>query len=460
MLRHSARACALSTCFFLSSIVVLSSSSAAAQEPETSPAQQTQAVLFQNVKVFDGTSEGLSAATDVLVVGNKIQTIGKEIEVPANTTVINGDGRTLMPGLIDNHWHSMFAAIPQQIGLSADIGYINLLAGNQAGETLLRGFTSVRDVGGPVFGLKRAIDEGLLSGPRIYPSGAFITQTSGHGDFRGPNDVPAEIGGTLTYFERVGATLIADGKPEVIKRTREVLRMGASQVKVMAGGGVASNYDPLDVSQYTLDELKAAVEVAGTWNTYVTVHAYTNDAIRQAVEAGVKCIEHGHLIDEATIQLLAEKDIWLSMQPFLDDEDAIQFPPDSENRRKYLQVIAGTDIVYRLARKHKVKLAWGTDTLFDPKLANKQGKQLVKLSHWFEPHQVLKMATHDNAQLLKLCGPRDPYPGKLGVVEAGALADLLLVDGNPLDDLELIADPEKNFLIIMKDGKIYKNTVK
>lgn len=420
---------------------------------------QPSRILFVNVHVFDGKSEQRIENANVLVEGNVIKQVSTEEIAATNATVIDGGGRTLMPGLIDNHWHSMFAAIPQDKLLNSDIGYINLVASQQSRETLLRGFTSARDVGGPVFGLKQAIDEGLIDGPRIYPSGAYISQTSGHGDFRGKNDVPAQQGRPLTYLERIGVTLVADGKPEVIKRTREVLRMGSTQIKVMAGGGVSSFYDPVDVSQYTIDELKAIVEVARTWNTYVTVHAFSDDAVRRAVEAGVLCIEHGHMMSEDTIRLLAEKNIWLSMQPVLNDEDAIPFPEGSFSQQKFIQVTDGTDLVYRMARIHKVKLAWGTDTLFEPELARKQGKQLVKMTRWFNMHEVLKMATHDNAELLKLCGPRDPYPGKLGVVEQGALADLILVDGNPLENIELIADPGKNFVVIMKDGVIYKNNL-
>lgn len=440
-------------------LAILGDSPVAGQQP-ADPERPASAVLFRGVRVFDGTSERLTAETSVLVVGNKISRIGGDIAAPTNATVIDGRGRTLMPGLIDNHWHTMFANVPQAKLLTADVGFINIAAGKGSRETLLRGFTSVRDVGGAVFGVKRAIDEGLIEGPRIYPSGATLTQTSGHGDFRGLNDVPANPGQPLSYLERLGFTIIADGNQQVIQRTREVLRAGASQIKVMAGGGVASNYDPLDVSQYTLAELKAIVEVAETWNTYVTVHAFTAESVQRAVAAGVKCIEHGHLLDEQSIRLLADNGVWLSMQPILDDEDAIPFPEGSANRRKYIQVTGGTDLVYRLSRMAKVKLAWGTDTLFDPELARKQGKQLVKLERWFAPHQVLRMATHDNAELLKLCGPRDPYPGRLGVVEEGALADLILVDGDPLTQLQLIADPEANFLVIMKDGRIFKNTAR
>jgi imidazolonepropionase-like amidohydrolase len=205
------------------------------------------------------------------------------------------------------------------------------------------------------------------------------------------------------------------------------------------------------------DEPLAVVQVAESYNTYVTVHAFTPDSIRQAIEAGVKCIEHGHLLDETILELMADKGVWLSMQPILDDEDAIPFPEGSENRKKFVQVTDGTDNVYRLAKKLKLKTAWGTDTLFDPELAKKQGKLVAKMQRWYAPHEILKMVTHDNAQLLKLSGPRDPYPGQLGIVEEGAYADLILVDGNPLENLDLVADAEKNFVVIMKDGVIYKN---
>ena len=251
--------------------------------------------------------------------------------------------------------------------------------------------------------------------------------------------------------------MIADGRAEVLRAVRGQLMKGASQIKLMAGGGVASDHDPLDVTQYTEDEMRAAVEAAAAWNTYVTVHAYTPAAIQQAIRAGVRCIEHGQLADEATARMMAEAGIWWSMQPFLADEDAISFPAGSANREKQLEMTSGTDTAYRLAKQYGIKLAWGTDTLFDPVLATKQGKQLAKMERWFTPAQTLRMATRDNAELLALSGPRSPYPGRLGVVEEGALADLLLVEGNPLADLSLVARPETSFVVIMKDGRLYKN---
>src|SRR5215831_5149676 len=431
---------------------------AAAGETSAPTASVGTSILFQNVRIFDGRNAALSPPANVLVKGNIIERISSEpIPVGLGVSVIAGNGRTLMPGLIDAHWHAVMASVPQPVLMTADPNYLQLLAARQAQATLMRGFTTVRDMGGPVFGLKRPIDEGVMVGPRIYPSGAFISQTSGHGDFRFVFEVPRTLGGPLSHSEIEGIAAIADSPDEVRLRAREQLRSGASQIKLMAGGGVASPYNPIESTQYTEPEIRAAVEAAENWGTYVTVHAYTPRAIRQAVAAGVKCIEHGHLIDEPTAKLLADKGIWWSLQPFLDDEDAPPLRPES--RQKALQVFAGTDNAYQLAKKYKVKTAFGTDILFDARIASRQGAILAKMVRWYTPAETLQMATAANGELMALSGFINPYPGKLGVVEEGALADLLLVDGNPLENIKLIEDPDKKFLVIMKDGTIYKNAL-
>jgi imidazolonepropionase-like amidohydrolase len=462
----------------------------------------SEVTLFKNVNIFDGKSEKLLMGYDVLVVKNQIKKIDKnskisktyEIDVKTGgykaipsggmcefvssepkvitvyepekmvkkevtVNVIDGKGRTLMPGLIDAHWHTMMNFWPISKVFSADFGLLSIGAGKAAKETLLRGFTTVRDAGGNCFPVKKATDAGLIDGPRVYPAGPYIGQTSGHGDFRGPNDVPENPGTPLDYMQRVGHTLIADGVPDVLKRSREILRMGASQIKAMAGGGVSSLYDPLDVTEYTFEEAKAVCDVAKTWNTYVMIHANTDAAIRMWIEAGAKSVEHGCFIEEETAKLMAKKGVWWCMQPMdATGEDAFKFE-NPISTAKYEQALAGMDKVVTLTKKYKVRTAFGTDLLFDPALAAKQGKFLAKLKKWYTPYEALKMATSDNAQLLKLSGPRDPYPGELGVVKEGALADLILVDGNPLKNLDLVADPGKNFVIIMKDGKVYKNTL-
>jgi len=414
-------------------------------------------IAFTNVKVFDGKSDALRRGVTVIVEGNAIKAIEDKGNPPgSDMEVIDGGGRTLTPGLIDAHWHAMMAAIPIQQLLMADIGYINIVAADQAEQTLMRGFTTVRDMAGPAFGLKRAIDSGVIAGPRIWPSGAMISQTSGHGDFRVPYEVPAPFDAPLSHGERLGGGMIADGVDQVLKRVREQLMLGASQIKLAAGGGVSSNYDPLDVSQYTAPEFRAAVEAAENWGTYVAVHAYTPRAIQTAIRAGVRCIEHGQLMDEETAKFIADHDVWLSAQPFLNDEDATAFPEGSANHRKLLDMTAGTDAAYRYAIKHKLKTAWGTDTLFDPKLTTRQGAQLAKMKRWYSPIEILKTATGTNGELLRMAGPRNPYSRRIGVIEPGAFADLLLVEGDPTADIDLVADPN-NFVLIMKDGRVCKN---
>jgi imidazolonepropionase-like amidohydrolase len=429
--------------------------------PAASPSTGGTITLFRNVRIFDGKSAALSAPANVLIKGNIIEKISAEAittDRRADTVLIDGAGRTLMPGLIDIHWHTMLVRPTPAALLTADIGHLNLMAGAEAMDTLMRGFTTVRDLGGPSFGLKRAIDEGIVAGPRIYPSGAIITVTSGHGDFRQSFEVPRVLGSPLARQEQTGAAMIADSPDEVRVRVREQLMLGATQIKLTAGGGVASPNSPLDASTFTEAELRAAVEAAENWGTYVTVHAYTPVSIQRAIAAGVTCIEHGHLMDEPTAKLIAEKGIWLSIQAF-PDEAADAFPPGSFERAKALEVIAGTDRTFALAKKYKIKTAWGTDILFSPRLAPRHGELLAKLVRWYTPAETLVMATGTNAQLLAMSGKRNPYPGRLGVVEEGALADLLLVDGDPIANIKLIEDPVKNLLVIMKDGRIYKNTL-
>ncbi|MEW6642871.1 MAG: amidohydrolase family protein [Pseudomonadota bacterium] len=417
------------------------------------------AILFQNVRIFDGKGSALSAPSQVLVRGNIIERVSTApIAVEPEVNVIAGNGRTLMPGLIDAHWHAMLIRPNPTQAIAGDVGYNNIAAGVEATDTLMRGFTTVRDVGGPVFGLKSAIDAGLIAGPRIFPSGAVITVTSGHGDFRQLSELPRTIGGMLSRMEQVGDSMVADSPDEVRLRVREQLMQGASQIKLTAGGGVSSPFSPIDVSTFTEAELRAAVEAAENWGTYVTVHAFTPAAIQRAIAAGVKCIEHGFLMDDATAKLIADKGVWLSTQPL---PEALRdgFPVGSVQRTKADEVWPGIARTYELAKKYKLKTAWGTDVLFSQALAQQQGAILASLTRWYTASEALAMATGTNAELLALSGKRNPYPGKLGVVEEGALADLLLIEGNPVDNISLLSDPDKNFKVIMKDGKIYKNTL-
>jgi imidazolonepropionase-like amidohydrolase len=410
-------------------------------------------VLFRNVRVFDGVGPALSAPTDVLVEGNRIAAIGKGAGA-AGARVIDGGGGTLMPGLIDVHAHMHFTSMTMQSLLAPDLTPegADSMAAAEAERMLLRGFTAVRDVGGPVFRLKAGIDSGKWKGPRIWPSGPTVSQTSGHGDYRLPNEGPRRFTGQQSRAEKLGAGWIADGRDEVLTAVRENLRYGASQIKVMAGGGTSSEFDPVDVSQYTLDEMKAAVEAAADWNTYVTVHAYTDRSIRRAIEAGVKCIEHGQIASDETLQLMRDRGVWLSLQ-VLRATTPDMTPLRAEKRRP---VIEGQPRVWASAKRLGVKLAWGSDFLFEPDLNPTQNANILELKQWFTAPEILKLVTHDNAQLLALSGPRSPYAGTLGVVKEGALADLILVAGDPVANIDLLADPGRNFRVIMKDGAIVK----
>jgi len=440
----------------LAALLIASPQSGTAQQ---TPAEPSGATLFRNVRIFDGKNATLTPASNVLVRNGRIEQISTgPIATATDAEVIEGGGRTLMPGLIDAHWHTMLIRPTPAEAIFGDVGYMNLIAADEARDTLLRGFTTVRDVGGPAFGLKRAIDDGTIPGPRIYPSGAMITVTSGHGDFRQLSDLPRAFGGAPTRGEQIGGFAVADSPDEVRIRVREQLMQGASQVKLTGGGGVSSPFSPIDAVTFTEPELRAAVEAARNWGTYVAVHAFTDEAIRLAIDAGATCIEHGFLMSDATARRIAEKGIWLSLQP-LPDALRTGFPVGSVQREKADEVFPGIAKTYVLARKYKIKVAWGTDVLFSRALAQQQGAILASLTQWYTPAEALIMATSTNAELLAMSGKRNPYHGKLGVVEAGAFADLLLVDGNPLQDIKLVADPARSFLVIMKNGKIYKNTL-
>jgi imidazolonepropionase-like amidohydrolase len=417
-----------------------------------------QPIVFTNFLLFDGKSDGLREGLRLIVEGERIKAVTAENpSAPDGARTIDCGGRVVMPGLIDAHWHSVFAALPLSSLFASDVGYIFLAASAEAERTLMRGFTTVRDLGGPSFALKQAIDEGLVSGPRIYPCGAMITTTGGHGDLRPLFDLPRSPGGPLSPLEQTGGSMIADSADEVRLRVREQLLQGASQIKLVGGGGVSSPRTALDMTTFSEPELRAGVDSARDWNTYVTVHAYAPLTIQRAIAAGAGCIEHAHLMDEPTAKLMAEKSVWLSIQPFVGDEDT--GPLTGQSRINQLQVFAGTNTAYTLAKEFKIKTAFGSDLLFSSTLAARQGVMLTHLSRWYTNAEILKMATAINGELLALSGPRNPYPGKLGVVEEGALADLIVVDGNPIDDIGLVASPEKSFVIIMKDGRIYKNAL-
>lgn len=430
----------------------LFASAKAAPEPTSRP------ILFTNFRLFDGTSSGLRDGLFLLVEGTRIKAVGSGTPAtPEGARVIHCGGRVIMPGMIDAHWHAMFAGLPLPVLMQGDSGFITLAAAAEAERTLMRGFTTIRDLGGPSFALKQGIDQGLAVGPRIYPCGAMITSSGGHGDMRPLYEIPHAPGGPFGSIREMEGAMIADGPDVVMLRVREQLLQGASHIKLVGSGGVSSPRSPLDAMTYTEAEIRAAVNVCSDWNTYAAVHAYKSNAVQRAIAAGARCVEHAHLMDDATAALMAEKDVWLSTQPFLSADD--QLPQTGEAKEKMLEVFSGTRDMYRLAIKHGVKVAWGSDLLFSATLARRQNIMVTHLTNWYSNAELLKQVTAANGRLLSLSGERNPYPGKLGVIEAGALADLLVVDGNPLEDITLVTRPEKSLVLIMKDGTVFKDAL-
>lgn len=422
---------------------------------EAQAADAGRPLLLTNLRFFDGTRLVLHDGIDILIQDGKIAALPARGQGPEEAELIDCGGRTVVPGLIDTHWHTTLVAVSQLAAMTQDIGFVHLMAGREAGATLLRGFTTVRDVGGPSFGLKAAVDRGVVAGPRIFPAGAIISQTSGHGDFRLQNTLPMMPIDQPDYATKVGVSALADGVPEVLRRTREQLMKGASQIKIAAGGGVASKYDPLESLQFTEAEMAAAVDAASDWGTYVCAHVYTSPGIQRCIKAGVKSIEHGQLADEDTVRMMADNDIWWSIQPFLADEDANKYD-DPKAIAAQKAVAEGTMRAFEWADKHKVNWAFGTDILYSGGAS--QGRQLAKLARFMTPLEALHRATGAAGALLALSGARAPYDGRLGVIEAGALADLLVIDGDTETSLDWLSDTD-TLRLIMKGGQLFKNTL-
>lgn len=412
-------------------------------------------LLLTNLRLFDGHTLAIRDGSDILIEGNRISALPASGQGPQDAERIDCGGRTVIPGLIDTHWHTTLVGVSQIAALTQDIGLVHLISGREAGNTLMRGFTTVRDVGGPAFGLKAAIDRDVVTGPRIFPSGGMLSQTSGHGDFRLSNSLPMMPSDPADYATRQGVTAIADGVPEVLRRTREQLMKGASQIKIVAGGGVASPHDPLDSLQFTQDEMRAAVDAATDWGTYVCAHVYTSAGIRRCVAAGVRSIEHGQLADEDTVKLMADSGTWWSIQPFLLDEDSNRYT-DPAAIAAQKAVSEGTERAYRLAGTHKVNWAFGSDILFGGGEA--QGRHLGKLARFMSPLEALHRATGAAGDMLALSGGRAPYDGRLGSIAPGALADLLVIDGDTEAGLDWLADTQ-NLRLIMKNGRVMKTTL-
>jgi imidazolonepropionase-like amidohydrolase len=343
--------------------------------------------------------------------------------------------------------------------------YLGAKSGAEATHMLHRGFTTARDAAGPTNGLRKVIDAGHVDGPRLYCAGPALTQTGGHFDIRGLNEPNYHFLGMPDAKQFMEYGYMADGVPEVQKAAREIFRKGSSHIKIMAGGGVATVYDPLDGLQFTPEEIRAIVVECEKVGSYAMAHIYTPEAIQIALNAGVKCIDHGMLIDEETMMLLKEKDAFLvpslAVGLFTPEELAFAWPT-KETKAKGARIIAGMENEVILAKKHGVKIGFGTD-FFGPtnEAFAMQSLEFKARAKYFTPVEILKQATSVNAAIVAMSGPMmNPYlDGPLGVIEEGAYADILIVDGNPLEDILLLVEPAKNLSVIMKDGEFYKNTL-
>ena len=396
----------------------------------------------------------------VLIVDHLIQQVDENITVTEGTVIIDGKQKFLIPGLSDAHVHLAMTLGVHNLRNKADWMYTSARAVKAAENFLMLGFTTVRDAGGPVIGLKKAIDEGIVSGPRVYPSGAFISQTSGHGDLRNPNEPnPYWADAAIHTMDAQGWSFVVDGVPEVLKASRENLKNGASQLKLMAGGGIDSDFDPIHSIQFTPEELNAAVQAAKDWDTYVTVHVYNSAGIIRSLNAGVKCIEHGHLINEEAMQLLKEKNAWLVPQSWWTLRPELDPKEHAAHKIKKMNLVkSGAVNEMNLAKKYKVNIAYGSDAFGPLGGEHRALMEFTSRKRWFTSLEVLKQATSENARLFALSGKINPYnEGKLGVIEKGAYADLLIYENNPLEDVDVIVNYKENLKLIMKDGEIIKN---
>ncbi|WP_170287466.1 metal-dependent hydrolase family protein [Halioglobus maricola] len=421
-------------------------------------AEDEQQILISNVRVFDGENTHLVDA-DVLVQGNMIVAFGSDLEVDSGAQRIDGGGRVLSPGFVDAHTHMSLIAPFDQLENEYTGIYVGAAAGQVAEEMLMRGFTTVRDAGGASIGVQRAIDDGWFAGPRVFSSGAFLTQTSGHLDMRDRTNPHHHMGGEHSHAQRIGHFTAVDGEAEMLGAARQNFRNGATQLKLATNGGISANYSPLDIDQFTDAELGAAAHVAETFGSYFMVHAYYDEAVSRAIDFGARSIEHGHLMTEDVIKKMAKNDVYLVVEALMSNADA---PPQftADQREKFELAKSGFQEMIRLAKKHKLKIAFGSDVFLSREAYKLQAMEWLARAEIFSAPEIMLQATSIGAELIELSGPRNRYrEGRLGVIQPGAYADLVLIDGEPLEDVSVLADPGKNLRLIMKDGVVYKNTL-
>ena len=458
---------------FIATLVI--SNTAFAQEPG-----QPNQIMFTNVKVFDGVNDRLENGP-VLIEGNLIKAIGVgDISAAAgeDTTIIDGGGRTLMPGLIDSHTHFNLMIDGGPLALeNATWEEIGSYAVYAAQEWLKNGITTIRDMGGMHQGMRRLIDKGLIAGPRIYTAGGFISQSSGHGDFRSESGAVGQFDRPMSNTVRLGISRIADGVEEVQLVSRTNFAGGADYLKIMIGGGISSEKDPLHSEQFSFSELEAAVEVAAQWDTYVAAHVYLDEHIQRGLDAGIKVFDHAQFITAETAKRLKAEGAFISPNVAGMNPDLLKHPvygnPEGPQYPKVLRFMEDSAGLFDVLKEVKPKIVFNTDIVFTtgPRMRAHIDHEKWALANGIGNFEALKAMTSTGGELAALTGENNPYNGRIGVIEKGALADVILVDGNPLEDITAIGGnsewldapprgPEVDSIhLIMKDGVIYKNTL-
>ena len=418
-----------------------------------STAAYSQTVLIENVRIFNGVDRELEPG-HVLVVDGIIDTVATQrIDAPAGARVIDGGNRVLSPGFIDLHTH-----LAGQNPRSMDKYHPTVAGANAAAMAkhyLDSGFTTIRDAGGTHPDFARAIEGGLIYGPRLFPSGAVISQTAGHGDFRAPHEPHPTLQSGSPYIDH-GGSILADGVDQTLMAVRENLKAGATQIKIMGGGGVMSEFDPIHSLQPSPDEIRAAVQAASDWGTYVLAHAYTSEAIERLVVNGVKCIEHGLLIDDKTARLVADKGVVISTQLVV-YRTLQDLPGISErNLRKLDAVLAGQENLIRLIKKYGIKTGFATD--FIQGGYTMLSREFTERAEYWTPAEIMVQATSESAEVIRMIGKLNRW-GNFGEIREGWGADLLLINGEPLEDIAVLRDPGTALALIMKQGEIVKLTL-
>ena len=410
-----------------------------------------QSYLIENVRIFNGVDPSLRSGHVMVVDGVITNVSSGKIEVPADTTVIDGGNRVLSPGFIDLHAH---------LTINVPTGYrdahataLGVVAADVARHYLDSGFTTIRDAGGSHPDLAALFNDGVAYGPRVFPSGAVLSQTAGHGDDRHRSVRHPMLDGGSPYS--IGDTsVLVDGVDQHLAATRENLRFGATQIKIMGGGGVLSDFDPIHSLQPSPAEIRAVVQAASDWDTYVLAHAYTSEAVQRLIQNGVRCIEHGLLIDDETARMVKERDVVISTQLVV-FRALSEVPGLSQNNLDKLAVVLkGQENLIKLIKKYDITTGFSSDLVVG--MYTMLTREFTERAIYWTPAEVLRQATSESAEVIRMSGRLNRH-GDFGEIREGWVADLVLINGEPLEDISVLRDPERNLALIMKGGEIVKN---